>query len=95
MKILFGIILLIALVVWISCKLSPANEQCRRQPFGVERRAVPDQKPSPPKSQFRLVGLRMPWDVRPEWLWNDYWTVDELPYGVRWADNLKAKLEQA
>ena len=64
-------------------------------PNGIYTHPTPPRPPGYPPFPgpfYTLKGMRWPWDIRPRWLWEDRWTIDDLPYGVKWADEIKANI---
>jgi len=45
-----------------------------------------------PGPYYILKGVRFPWDTRPRWLWQEQWSLKDLPYGVKWADKMRKNL---
>lgn len=92
----------IIVVILIFCLLDrwdrsePSGGGYRPRPFprGVNRIRPPGAEADSPNVRYQMGGTKLPWDIRPDWLWNEMWALKELPYGVQWADELRAEIKR-
>ncbi len=98
---IFDIILVAIVVMLLLDRNAPrrgGGYTPRPPPPGIHRIPTPPRPagmPPFPGPYYILKGLRFPWDIRPRWLWEDQWKVEDLPYGVAWADKIKANIAEA